>query len=52
MGYEGSAKVRDSFNKVDDELYGGHMIYDEATSKAKYNFSCSIFGEGDKMSLE
>ena len=51
MGYDGCAKVRDSFNKMNDEMFGGHMIYDEATAKASFNFSCAIFGEGDKMSL-
>lgn len=52
MGYDGCAKVRDSFNKMYDEKYGGHMVWDEATAKASFDFSVKIFGEyQDKMSL-
>ena len=52
MGWEGVKKVRDSFYPKYDKLYGGHMIWDEKSSKATFDFTVKIFGEmNDEMSL-
>ena len=47
MGWEGIKEIRDSFNNFDDERFGGHFIYEDATSKASFDFTVKIFGEYD-----
>ena len=52
VGWEGIQKVRDSFHDFDDKMFGGHFNWDEATSKASFDFTVKIFGEmDDKISF-
>jgi hypothetical protein len=32
---------------MDDKMFGGHFIWDDATSKASFDFVVKIFGEPD-----
>jgi hypothetical protein len=33
---------------MDDKTYGGHFVWDDAASKANFEFAIGIFGEADQ----
>jgi len=51
VGWEDMKKMNEIYAPMYDKLAGGHWVWDDACSKASYDFQAKKFGVGGRMTM-